>query len=160
MFKNEFPDDDSQTQLSSPGKRKFDERSVESQNSSPKGRDDVNVVERELRSSDESGSGSGAGLDDAKAASQNSASHVDGSNEEEVIVGIDPSMLSNDYQPPPIPPRQPQEMQERSGMPMLTGMQTNGGGGKKSTIDSMDLDQVLEDADTAAESAALKNLGI
>jgi len=55
---------------------------------------------------------------------------------------------------------QEMEMQERSGIPMLA---TRSIGGSSvmgtSTIDSMDLDQVLQDENVREESAAVKRVG-
>ena len=65
----------------------------------------------------------------------------------EIIHGVDPNLLGNDDSP-----FSGQEMQERSGIPMLSGR------GGASTIDSMDLDQVMEDEHTAGESAAVRSV--
>ena len=71
-------------------------------------------------------------------------------NGHEVIVGVDPSLLDTRNNP-----SHGQEMQERNSMRMLS-RRTNGE--KMSTIDSMDLDQVMEDDNTREESAAVKNV--
>jgi len=55
-----------------------------------------------------------------------------------------------------------QEMQERGGMPMLSGRRQSvvdsRGGNESAVIDSMDLDSVIEDEHTAEQSAAVRNL--
>jgi hypothetical protein len=51
-----------------------------------------------------------------------------------------------------------QEMQERSSMRMMAGALQKGE--KASTIDSMDLDEVVEDQHAAGESAAVRQFGI
>ena len=111
-------------------------------------------MERELRSTD-----GASELDGACAASQALADQLDNSrtvtpdvDEHEVIHGIDPAMLDNNDMP-----FSRQEMQERSGMPMLS---SRAGGEPVTTIDSMDLDQVMEDENTTEESAAVKNVGL
>jgi hypothetical protein len=111
-------------------------------------------MERELRSTD------GAfELDGTQSASQTLANQLDESrtvtpdgDDHEIIHGIDPSMLSNVDTP-----FSGQEMQERSSMPMLSG---RAGGELVTTIDSMDLDQVMEDENITEESAAVKNIGL
>jgi hypothetical protein len=111
-------------------------------------------MEQELRSTD-----SASELEGARAASQALADQLDDSrtvtpavDEREVIHGIDPAMLNNDDMP-----FSGQEMQERSVMPMLS---SRAGGEPVTTIDSMDLDQVMEDENTTEESAAVKNVGL
>lgn len=108
-------------------------------------------MERELRSSNESE------LEIARAASQHLADQLDesrtvtpGGDEPEVIHGVDPTLLGNNDAP-----FSGQEMQERSGMLMLSG---RGGGEAASTIDKMDLDQVMEDENTTEESAAVRSV--
>ena len=127
---------------------------------SPRGYENsIQVKERELRSSDES-----SDFDAARAASQNLANHLsdrsmtitpNGSEGHEVIEGVDPTMLSN-YDTPFL---SGQEMQERSGMPMLSG-RAGGGVVQANTIDCMDLDQVMEDGNVTEESATVKHVGI
>lgn len=111
-------------------------------------------MERELRSTD------GAfELEGAQSASQTLTDRLDESrtvtpdgDDHEIIHGIDPSMLSNVDAS-----FSGQEMQERSGIPMLSG---RAGGELVTTIDSMDLDQVMEDENMTEESAAVKNIGL
>lgn len=161
-FKAELAEEDSQSQVTSPGKRKFDAQSNDSGDStrwnrgtSPKGYENsVQVMERELRTTD-----GASELEGARAASQTLADQLDESrtvtpdgDDHEVIHGVDPSMLSNDDNP-----FSGQEMQERSGMPMLSSI---AGGEPVITIDSMDLDQVMEDDNITEESAAVKNVGL
>ncbi|KAJ5033526.1 uncharacterized protein L3040_008641 [Drepanopeziza brunnea f. sp. 'multigermtubi'] len=71
----------------------------------------------------------------------------------DVIMGFDPSTDTGFESRPTT-----QEMQERSGIPMLSAHAT-GGATKLSTVDSMDLDQVIEDDEVARESAAVKHVG-
>ena len=111
-------------------------------------------MERELRSTD-----GASELEGARAASQTLADQLDDSrtvtpdiDEHEVIHGIDPIMLKDGDTP-----FSGQEMQERSGIPMLS---SRAGGEPATTIDSMDLDQVMEDEHTTEESAAVKNVGL
>ena len=108
-------------------------------------------MERELRSTE--GVSDLAGV---RAASEHLADRVDesrtvtpGEIEPEVIHGVDPTLFGNDDSPFSV-----QEMQERSGIPMLAGR----AGGETSTIDSMDLDQVMEDENRTEESAAVKHV--
>jgi hypothetical protein len=134
-------DDSQPVTLSSPGKRKFDESSLVNQDSKPYGQ--VNVSEREIRSSDESVYSNQSTK--PKVSFGNPLHPV---NEEMIpLVGVDPSLLANNHIDP-----KGQEMQERTGMPMLAGRPTSSRQSK--TIDSMDLDQVVEDADVVEESAA------
>jgi hypothetical protein len=118
----------------------------------------VQVMERELRSSDES-----SDFDAARAASENLANHLsdrsmtitpNGSEGHEVIEGVDPTMLSN-YDTS----FSGHEMQERSGMPMLSG-RASGGEEEANTIDCMDLDQVVEDGNVKEENASVEHVGI
>lgn len=109
-------------------------------------------MERELRSTD-----GASELEDVSAASQHLADRLDesrtvtpGGDEPEVIHGVDPTMFGNGDTP-----FSGQEMQERGGMPMLS---SRAGDEPASTIDSMDLDQVIEDENVTEESAAVKNI--
>jgi hypothetical protein len=111
-------------------------------------------MERELTSTD-----GASELEGARLTSQTLADQLDDSrtvtpdgDEHEIIHGIDPTMLSNDDTP-----FSGQEMKERSGIPMLS---SRAGGEPVTTIDSMDLDQVVEDDNITEESAAVKNVGL
>lgn len=70
----------------------------------------------------------------------------------DVTMGVDPANARGES-PPAV-----REMQERSGMPMLSS-QVSGSATKLSTLDSMDLDQVVEDDEVADDSAAVKHVG-
>jgi hypothetical protein len=104
----------------------------------------VQIRERELNGSE---------MEDARFASQQqldeSRTVTPGGYEPNhgVIHGVDPTLLGHDDSH-----LLGQEMQERSGIPMLSGR------GGAATIDSMDLDQVIEDEHTAAESAAVRSV--
>ncbi|KAH6724870.1 hypothetical protein BKA61DRAFT_589348 [Leptodontidium sp. MPI-SDFR-AT-0119] len=133
---------------SSPGKRKYDESSLVNQDSNPYAR--INVTARELRNS--------AGSEEAEASSTQQGTSFSGmsgveqqsSQDHEVLVGVDPSLLDRtNYESPP----RTQEMQERCGMPMLSRVTS----GQTNALDSMDL--VMEDDVVAGESAAVKRVG-
>ncbi len=116
----------------------------------------VKVVERELRSSDES-------FEYESTPSQHEGTHLTGSlppissdQQHEVLVGVDPSLLAKDQD---APTQGIQEMEERSGMPMLSS-RPKGDTAQSSTIDNMDLDQVMEDETVAGESAAVRRVGV
>ncbi|CZR60074.1 uncharacterized protein PAC_09969 [Phialocephala subalpina] len=123
---------------SSPSKRKWHESSLHDQENHG-----VQVSERELPGEIWNG--------DAGPSSMNDTFAPNGNDKHEVIVGIDPSLLmkQDNYSG--------QEMQERTGIPMLSGRPM--GKEKEATIDSMDLDHVVEDADVVGESAAVKRVG-
>lgn len=129
--------------LSSPGKRKYrgsDDESNQYQR--------VNVTEKELRGNDEStiadgNLGNGAGIME-DVVPTNGKHH-------EIIVGVDPSLIMRDNEDVG------QEMQERGAMPMLSGRKMSMQ--QMSTVDSMDLDQVVEDENVAEESTAVKGIG-
>ncbi len=137
-------DDAQPVGLSSPGKRKYDESSLSYQDYG------VTVSERELRGSDDSYWNAGPAHDPFA---------PNGSKQHEVIVGIDPSLginpslLTKHYDDT----KAKQEMEERSGIPMLSGRPMSKE--KAATIDEMDLDQVVEDANIREESAAVKRVG-
>lgn len=127
--------DDSMTQtqpvgLSSPGKRKFHESSLYNQDHQAEG---VLISEREVR---------------------NASPDV---GRDEVIVGVDPSLVSKggEVRGGGV---QGKEMEERTSMPMLSRPLSKGEE-KQGTIDIMDLDQVVEDADVKEESPAVKRVG-
>ena len=124
--------------FSSPGKRKFDDLQM-TPDSSPTG--NVNVMERELRGSDDS-TWEGGLVGDQQTTNGNAY---------DVIVGVDPSLLTKHGDDPKV------EMTERSGLPMLS--RPNSNARPSSTIDCMDLDQVVEDEDVTKESAAVKQVG-
>ncbi|PVH78657.1 hypothetical protein DL98DRAFT_590199 [Cadophora sp. DSE1049] len=131
--------------LSSPGKRKFDESSLVNQDSNPYAR--VNITARELRNNGD------AEETEASASQQHTSmggTEPPSSQSHEVLVGVDPSLLDNtNYETP----RPTQEMQERSGMPMLSRATS----GPTNSLDSMDL--IMEDDSVAGESAAVKRVG-
>ncbi len=127
--------------LSSPGKRKYrgsDDESNQYQR--------VNVTEKELGGSEEAivdgHIGNGGIMEDILPT--NGKQH-------EIIVGVDPSLIMKDNE------HEGQEMKERGGMPMLSGRKASIQ--QMSTIDSMDLDQVVEDEHVAKESTAVKRVG-
>jgi hypothetical protein len=132
-------DDSQPVGLSSPGKRKFHESSLYNQDYG------VKVSEREIQNSDGS-TGWEAGPSNGTL-----SPHGSPKARNEVIVGIDPSLLTKD------PEAEMKEMQERSSIPMLTSRPLTKE--KASTIDSMDLDQVVEDATVMEESSAVKHVG-
>jgi len=72
------------------------------------------------------------------------------SQSHEVLVGVDPSLLENTNFESPKPT---QEMQERSGMPMLSRATS----GPTNSLDNMDL--IMEDDSVAGESPAVKRVG-
>lgn len=124
--------DSSQTQISSPGKRKFDQRGSEA---SP-----------EATPSRWEGGASPKGEESAMGGKM--SNHSDYLQDHDIIIGIDPKDIESNEQ------SAGQEMQERSSMRMMAGMSQ-----EKSTIDSMDLDEVIEDERPAGESAAVKHVG-
>jgi hypothetical protein len=127
--------------LSSPGKRKYhgsDDETNQYQR--------VNVTEKELRDGSatvDGNLGNGAGIME-DVLPTNGKQH-------EVIVGVDPSLIMKD------PENAGQEMKERGGMPMLSGRKMSVQ--QMSTIDIMDLDQVVDDEHVAEESTAVKQVG-
>lgn len=133
--------------LSSPGKRKYDESSIVNQDSNPYAR--VNVTARELRNNggseaEASSTQQGASFSAMSGVEQQSQNH-------EVLMGVDPSMLDNtNYETP----RATQEMQERTGMPMLS--RVSSGQSQTNALDSMDL--IMEDDAVAVESPAVKRV--
>lgn len=135
-------DDSQPVGLSSPGKRKYrgsDDESNQYQR--------VNVTEKELRGSDDSTNadghlGSGGIMEDV--VPTNGTQH-------EIIAGVNPSLIMKDNE------NMGQEMKERGGMPMLSGRKMSVA--QMETIDSMDLDQVVEDEHVAEESTAVQQVG-
>jgi len=126
--------------FSSPGKRKYygsDDESNQYQR--------VNVTEKELRSDEPSN------IDDNRAGIMEDVVATNGKQEHEIIVGVDPSLIMKDNEDIG------QEMTERGGMPMLSSRKMSVA--QMSTIDSMDLDQVIEDEHAAEESVAVKRVG-
>jgi hypothetical protein len=139
LFKAELLETDaSNTQLSSPGKRKFDERSDGSAETAP---ERFNAAGSPI--------GNEMGLDGSTR--QGDYISRDGPSNHELIVGVDPKDIMSNGE------SSGQEMQERSSMRMMAGLQK---GEKASTIDSMDLDEVMEDDHAAGESAAVRQFGI
>ena len=128
----------SQVGPSSPGKRKF------SEDDEPASRQRrINVTERELR--DETGQVDHAA---ARAATEkmNIGMTLNG-NQDEMIIGIDPSLGGGRGE-------EMQEMVERSGAPILAAPRPLARGPNQ-TIDSMDLDRVVEDQHVREESGGL-----
>jgi hypothetical protein len=125
--------------ISSPGKRKFDDLLLSQDPGSNGG---VKISERELKSSDESGS-------------IGTITH-DVNEEHEVLIGVDPTA---EVDPSEFTKNgsDRQEMLERNGLPMLSRPVSNTA--PSSTIDSMDLDQVVEDEIVSKESAAVTHVG-
>jgi hypothetical protein len=125
--------------ISSPGKRKFDDLLLSQDPGSNGG---VKVSEREITLNDESGS-------------SGTITH----EEHEVLIGVDPTTTGVD--PSELmkngEDRQGQEMQERNGLSLLSRPVSNTT--PSSTIDGMDLDQVLEDENVSKESEAVKHVG-
>jgi len=124
--------DGSQAQVSSPGKRKFDERGSEASS--------------EATPSSWDGGASPRGKE--RAMEGEMSNHGDYLRDHEIIVGVDPNDLESNRQ------SAGQEMQERSSMRIMAGISQ-----EKSTIDNMDLDEVMEDEHPAGESAAVKHVG-
>ncbi|CAG8952025.1 hypothetical protein HYFRA_00000761 [Hymenoscyphus fraxineus] len=160
-FKAEFVDiEESSIHVSSPGKRKFDEQSSDSQDSTsgrwsgpgPNRESSAGILEREMMGNSE------MSYDDAHSASRSLADRltedIDDSDSHatgDIIVGMDPSMLQNGTPPG-------QEMQERGNMRLsLIGSRSNNI--KSSTIDNMDLNDIVEDSHVAEESGAVKRVG-
>lgn len=115
------------------------------------------MLERELGGAD------GSPSDEARAASQNFSTRLTDVPEggaalqgNDVIEGVDPSLTTNKGQS-----SAGQEMQERGNMRLsiMGGGRSHGNNSKTNTIDSMDLDEVLEDTRSMAESAAVKQVG-
>lgn len=155
-------DDTQPVGFSSPGKRKFHESSLYNQDYG------VKVSEREIRNSD------GSSERDSGPSSGTLPGSDSPREKDEVLVGIDPSLLSNDQSDDFEPGTKVTvlsgkeseafesewgEMEQRSSIPMLTSRTRLQGDRKTSTIDSMDLDQVVEDANMKEESAAVKHVG-
>jgi hypothetical protein len=98
-------------------------------------------------------------FDDARAASENLAANMQNGGQSstsgrdiDVIMGVDPALLQK------VPDSSAQEMKELGGMRM--GMMAGSGNiPKTNTIDSMDLDEVLEDQRIAEPSGAVKRVG-
>ena len=97
-------------------------------------------------------------IDGVHAASLHLADRMDesrtvtpGEIEHEIIHGVDPTLLGNDDSP-----FSGREMQERSDMPILSSKAND----DSTTIDTMDLDQVMEDEITTEESAAVKHVDL
>ncbi|KIM94930.1 hypothetical protein OIDMADRAFT_184043 [Oidiodendron maius Zn] len=141
LFKSEFSSDFA-SQIS-PGKRKFDSSSEDSPNSgrwgstgSVRGEGGVNILEREI---------GGSEPEDGERR---------GSEQPEVIVGIDPFVDGGSEGS-----SRGQEMQERKSMRMLPS-RARGGAEARNPIDNMDLDRVVEDSHVAEESGAVKNIGL
>jgi hypothetical protein len=129
--------------LSSPGKRKYrgsDDESNQYQR--------VNVTEKELRGNDDSAIVDG-NLDNGAGIMEDVV--PTNGKQHEVIVGVDPSLIMMDNEDVG------QEMEERGGMPMLSGRKMSVQ--QVGTIDNMDLDQVVEDEHIAEESTAVKRVG-
>lgn len=145
-------DDSQPVGLSSPGKRKFHESSLYNQEYG------VQISEREVRTSDGS----------SEWEAENSNNPFRSNGKEEVLVGIDPSLLTKNPEDDNMGRESKswddwkdnkaiQEMQERTSMPMLSSRPLTKE--KASTIDSMDLDQVVADDVVKEESAAVKHVG-
>jgi hypothetical protein len=138
-FKAELAEsDDSQTQVSvvsSPGKRKFDERGSDGS--------------AEVTPSRWDGDASPRGNESALEGEMSHRGDYLNSQDHEIIVGVDPKDLDSNGQ------SSGQEMQERGSMRMMAGMSQE----MSSTIDNMDLDEVMEDENAAGESAAVKHVG-
>jgi len=126
--------------ISSPRKRKFDDLLLSQDPGSNGG---VKVSEREVTLNDENGS-------------SGTITH----EEHEVLIGIDPittgvnpvELIKNGDEK-----QEMQEMQERNGLSLLSRPMSNTA--QSSTIDSMDLDQVVEDENVSRESEAVKHVG-
>jgi len=110
--------------------------------SDPSSNGGVKVSEREVTLNDESGS-------------SGTITH----EEHEVLIGVDP--ITTGVDPSELmkngEDRQGQEMQERNGLSLLSRPVSNTT--RSSTIDSMDLDQVVEDENVSKESEAVKHVG-
>jgi hypothetical protein len=95
-------------------------------------------------------------FEEAHSASQNLASNTgEGSHNQEnleVIMGVDPSLQQHDGG------SSAQEMTELGGM-RFGMMGSAAGNAKRSTIDNMDLDEVVEDQHVAEPSGAVKRVG-
>jgi hypothetical protein len=123
--------------ISSPGKRKFDDLLLSQDPGSNGG---VKVSEREVTLNDESGS-------------SGTITH----EEHEVLIGFDPTTTGVDPSELMKNGDEKQEMQERNGLSLLSRPVSNTA--PSSTIDSMDLDQVVEDENVSKESEAVKHVG-
>jgi hypothetical protein len=141
LFRSEFPSDITPI---SPGKRKFDSSSEESPESgrwasagAVRGEAGVNVLETEV------------GGPEAE-----EGAHPRGSEDPEIIVGIDPFMEVG----PEISFRG-QEMQERKSMRMLPS-RVRGNAETRDPMDNMDLDHVVEDSRVAEESGAVRHIAL
>ncbi|KAH8683014.1 hypothetical protein BGZ60DRAFT_208922 [Tricladium varicosporioides] len=154
LFKAEFAEDEAQMQLQSPGKRKFDERSDRGSPDSPTNRwngstdheNNATMMEREM--------GSNNSWTDTKVASQSLSGRLANDDpkesKQEILVGLDPFQMNGQSSG--------QEMQERPSMPMMASLPL-GKTTKPMTIDSMDLDEVLEDDKLQEPSPAVKHVG-
>ncbi|KAH8600848.1 hypothetical protein B0O99DRAFT_589727 [Bisporella sp. PMI_857] len=130
FFKREFPNESNSPPSSgpkSPGKRKFNERSEPDDDSPVRNRNHVTVTEREL--------------DDEPSDQSTVILSTEFDARDNTIMGVDPLSEGTG-----------QEMQERSSLRMLAGK----GARQASTIDHMDLDQVIEDHNVASESRAVR----
>jgi hypothetical protein len=123
--------------ISSPRKRKFDDLLLSQDPGSNGG---VKVSEREVTLNDESGS-------------SGTITH----EEHEVLIGVDPTTTGFDPSELMKNGDEKQEMQERNGLSLLSRPMSNTA--QSSTIDSMDLDQVIEDENVSKESEAVKHVG-
>lgn len=128
----------------------------------------MKVSEREIRNSDGSSERDVGPSNDALPALESPR------QKDEVLIGIDPSLLSNDERDDFEPRTKVTtlsgedseafeaewgEMEQRNSIPMLTNRIRPQAKENTETIDSMDLDQVVEDANLKEESAAVKHVG-
>ncbi|TVY84170.1 hypothetical protein LSUE1_G000958 [Lachnellula suecica] len=159
-FKAEIREkENSQTHISSPGKRKYD-NSDDFSNTSPRWENNANPKGYDTVPDGETNTQDQVGASEAPPAFNTGSNQIPmqdtpsqpgdnsvTSEQHEVIVGIDPKEIMDNGQ----------EMQERSSMRMLAGATKENE--KPGTVDSMDLDEVVEDANSAGESAAVKHVG-
>ncbi|EPE34655.1 hypothetical protein GLAREA_10349 [Glarea lozoyensis ATCC 20868] len=163
LLESDFDDGSTQASLSSPGKRKFDQQretdssqdtSYEERWGGPNPSDEesnTSMFERDM------GENGALSFDGAGPASQTLTSMGNGTQgsvnrrDDGIILGVDPSMIQKN------PESGAQEMEELGGMRL--GMMGPSNGVKSNTIDSMDLDEVLEDQRVAEPSGAVKKVG-
>jgi hypothetical protein len=162
LIENDTEDSSTQASLPSPGKRKFKDDSEESQDSitaryggptPPDSECHTSQFERDMGENGELFFNGARSASQSFATSmQNGAPNSTDRQDGNVIIGVDPVMLQK------VPESSTREMKELGGMRlgMMAGAGTNT---KTSTIDSMDLDEVLEDQRVVEPSGAVKRVG-
>jgi len=138
LFKSEFPSSSSPVSSPKSPKRKSNGSISSDELEGGRYKSSVKVSEREVGDTDFEGA--------QAAASSLAQSLAQNGNGNEILMGVDPNSDMSSGQ----------EMQERSGMRMLSARPMDGA---QKAIDIMDMDQVMEDDAVAQESGAVKHVG-